>query len=284
MIPERANPRGYQPELLPFWPSDKPIFLPEHMVPGGFKSTTPIYQRRFAMKSYSRIVSCLFALVAVAGCASTEVTERHEYTGGKIPRPAHIWVYDFAATPADIPADSALAGQPVEHPTPQTAEQIATGRQVGGQIAAALVEEIRGMGLPAKRASSGTTPEINDIVFKGYLLSVDEGDATKRVAIGFGSGGSALTVAAEGYQMTAQGLRKLGSGTVQSGGGKTPGGAVGVAALIVTGNPVGLIVGGGVKAYGEYSGSAKIEGRAKATAKVIAETIKPKFQQQGWIK
>jgi len=70
---------------------------------------------------------------------------------------------------------------------------------------------------------------------------------------------------------------------VQSGGSKTPGGAVGVAALIVTGNPVGLIVGGGVKAYGEYSGSAKIEGRAKAIAKEIAEKIKPKFQEQGWI-
>jgi hypothetical protein len=83
--------------------------------------------------------------------------------------------------------------------------------------------------------------------------------------------------------MTAQGLRKLGSGTVDSGGGKTPGGAVGVAALIITGNPVGLIVGGGAKAYGEYSGSSKIEGRAKAIAKEIAEKIKPKFQQQGWI-
>jgi hypothetical protein len=58
---------------------------------------------------------------------------------------------------------------------------------------------------------------------------------------------------------------------------------VGVAALIVTGNPVGLIVGGGAKAYGEYSGSSKIEGRAKAIAKEIAEKIKPKFQQQGWI-
>jgi hypothetical protein len=58
---------------------------------------------------------------------------------------------------------------------------------------------------------------------------------------------------------------------------------VGVAALIVTGNPVGLIVGGGAKAYGEYSGSSKIEGRAKAIAKEIAEKIKPKFQEQGWI-
>jgi len=62
-----------------------------------------------------------------------------------------------------------------------------------------------------------------------------------------------------------------------------PGGALGVIGLIATANPAGLIVSGGMKAYGEYSGSAKIEGRAKATAKEIAEKIKPKFQQQGWI-
>jgi hypothetical protein len=36
--------------------------------------------------------------------------------------------------------------------------------------------------------------------------------------------------------------------------------------------------------YGDYSGSSKIEGRAKETAKLIAETLKPKFQEQGWIK
>jgi hypothetical protein len=235
------------------------------------------------MKTRNRIASCLFALVLIAGCASTEVTDRHEYKGGKIPRPAHIWVYDFAATPEEVPAGSELAGQSVEHPEPQTAEEIAVGRRVGGEIAQTLVEEIRNMGLPASRASSGTTPQLNDLVLRGYLLSVDEGSATKRVAVGFGSGGSELKVAVEGFQMTAQGLRKLGSGKMQSGGSKTPGGAVGVAALIVTGNPVGLIVGGGVKAYGEYSGSAKIEGRAKDTAKEIAEKLKPKFQEQGWI-
>jgi hypothetical protein len=235
------------------------------------------------MKSHRRIVSCLFALVLVVGCASTKVTERNEYKGGKLARPAHIWVYDFAATPAEVPAVSALAGQPTEHPTPQTPEEIATGRELGNQIAVQLVQDIQEMGLPARRASSGTKPDINDLVFRGYLLSVDEGSATKRVAIGFGSGASHLTTAVEGYQMTAQGLRKLGSGSLESGANKTPGGAVGVAALIVTGNPVGLIVGGGAKAYGEYSGSSKIEGRAKETAKEIAVQIKPKFQQQGWI-
>ena len=235
------------------------------------------------MQSLTRLGLCLLTVAVAAGCASTKVSDRHEYKGGKIPRPAHIWVYDFAATPAELPANSALAGQHAEHATPQTAEQIAAGRQAGAEVATQLVEEIRGMGLPAARASSGTTPTINDLVIRGYLLSIDEGNATKRVAIGFGSGASELKVAVEGFQMTAQGLRKLGSGNVDSSGGKTPGGAVGVTALIVTGNPVGLIVGTGAKAYGEYSGSSKIEGRAKATAKEIANQLKPKFQQQDWI-
>ena len=139
------------------------------------------------------------------------------------------------------------------------------------------------MGLPAERASDFTMPKINDLVIKGYLLSIDEGSAIKRVTIGFGSGASHLTTAAEGFQMTAQGLRKLGSSTIESGGSKTPGATLGAITFIATANPVGLIVGGGIKAYGEFSGSAKIEGRGKETAKEIAEMIKPKFKEQGWI-
>jgi len=234
------------------------------------------------MKSFSHIVS-LFALVLVVGCASTEVTDRQRLVTEKLSRPGHIWVYDFAATPAEIPAASSLAGQPIEHATPQTPEQIEVGRKLGAQIAAQLVEEIREMALPAKRASSQTMPEINDIVLRGYLLSIEEGSGTKRVAIGLGYGASELTTAVEGFQMTAQGLRKLGSGKVNASGGKTPGGAVGVAALIATANPVGLIVGGGIKAYGEYSGSSKVEGRAKDTAKAIMDVLKKRFQEEGWI-
>lgn len=231
------------------------------------------------MQFLTRIAFSVLALV-VAGCASTEVTDRQRLVTEKLPRPGHIWVYDFAATPAEVPANSALAGQPAE---PQTAEQIATGRKVGEAIAAQLVEQILDMGLLAERASAGTKPQINDIVIRGYLLSIDEGNATKRVAIGFGSGASQLTTAVEGFQMTAQGLRKLGSGNVGAGGGKSPGAALGVVGLIATANPAGLIVGGGVKAYGEYTGSSKIEGRAKATAKEIADVLKKRFQEEGWI-
>ena len=236
------------------------------------------------MKSRSRMVSCLFALVVVAGCASTNVTDRQRLVYEKLPRPNHILVYDFAATPGDVPADSPLAGQHAEPSTPQTAEQIATGRQLGADMAAKLVEEIRDMGLPAERASStGTTPQINDLVIRGYLLSVQEGSATKRVAIGFGAGASELTTAVEGFQMTAQGLRKLGSGTVDAGGGKGPGAALGVVGVIATANPAGLIISSGMKVYGEASGKSKVKGRAEQTVKEIAAQLKTRFAEEGWI-
>jgi hypothetical protein len=58
---------------------------------------------------------------------------------------------------------------------------------------------------------------------------------------------------------------------------------VGLAALVATHNPAGLIIGTGVKAYKEKSGSATVEGRAKQTAKEIADVLKTRFQEQGWI-
>ena len=228
------------------------------------------------------MVAYLFAMALAAGCASTTVT-REELVTERLPRPEHIWVYNFAATAADVPADSALAGQHAANATSQTAAQIATGRQLGAQIAAQLVEQIRSMGLPAARAGTGTTPRINDIVIRGYLLSINEGSTTDRVAIGFGSGASELRTAVEGYQMTARGLRKLGYGTVDASGSKAPGEAVGVAGLIATGNPAGLIISTGMKVYGEESGSSRVEGRAEQTAKEIADVLKKRFAQQGWI-
>jgi len=233
------------------------------------------------MRYRTRIISSFFALVVVAGCASTNVTNRQQIVTGQLPRPNEIWVYDFAATAADVPAGSAFAGQAAD--ASQTPEEIATGQRLGAEIASQLVQQVQAMGMPAARGGAGTTPQINDLVIRGYLVSVQEGSAAERVAIGFGAGASELKTAVEGFQMTAQGLRKLGSGSVDAGGGKSPGAALGVVGLIATANPAGLIISGGMKAYGEASGSSTVEGRAKATAKEIADVLKERFEQQGWI-
>ena len=234
----------------------------------------------------SILALCLFGLLATTGIATAGSTDRKELVTGPIPRPGNILVYDFAATAADLPADSALASQPDLDTTPQTDEQIAEGRKLGAEIASNLVAQIQEMGMPAQEVPAGTQarPQISDLVIRGYLISVKEGSAKKRFGIGFGSGASELKSAAEGFQMTTNGLRKLGSGTVDAKGSKAPGASLGVVGLIATHNPAGLIISSGMKVHGEKSGKSTVEGRATQTAKEIADVLKKRFQEQGWIK
>jgi hypothetical protein len=224
---------------------------------------------------------CLILAIVTTGCASTKITNREVLVTEKLPRPAHIWVYDFASTPTNIPADSAVAGTTIN--TKQTEEQTALGRELGIQIATELANDIQKMGLPGEVGTVETHPAVNDIVIRGYLVSVEQGSTAKRMTLGFGVGDSELKTIVEGYQMTATGLRKIGSGELNATGGKGPGAALGGAAWLVTGSPIGLIVGGGLKIYGEASGSAKVEGRAKQTAKEIGDVLKGRFKAEGWI-
>jgi len=223
-----------------------------------------------------------FLLAVAIGCASTKVTGRQTFATDELPRPDHIWVYDFGASPDDVPDESALAGRYDPQQTP-TAEELAQGRALGAEVARALVAEIQELGLPAEHASSRTAPQVDDIVIRGYFASIDTGSAAERMVIGFGAGASELKTVVEGFQMTSQGLRKLGSGSVTAGGGRGPGAAVPAAVAVATANPIGLIVTTAVKAGGEMSGRSTIEGRARQTAQEIVEQMEPRMRKEGWI-
>jgi hypothetical protein len=234
------------------------------------------------MKPLSRAVSWSLALVVMTGCASTEVTERQRYEGAQLARPDRIIVHDFTANPAEVPSGSAFAAEMagVGAPTP---EQLEVGRKLGAEVAKELVADLQGMGLPAVRAAGQPPPRPDDIVLRGYFVSVDEGRAGRRVLVGFGSGAAELRTAVEGYQMTAQGLRPLGRGEIRSEGGKLPGMVLPAAVLAATASPIGLIVGGTAKATGEVTGSETIEGAVKRTADEIAAQLRTAAEEQGWI-
>lgn len=235
------------------------------------------------MKQRRTVIAILLSGLLLAGCASTKVSDRQTDFNGPLPRPGQIIVYDFVTTPEKVHPDSALATQDVAPSTLPSPEQAELDRKLGMQIAEELAQEIRNMGLPGIRANQGIALQVNDIMIRGYLLTVDKGSAVERVVLGLGAGASDLKTLIEGYQMTPNGPRKLGQGDLNAGGSKTPGAAVGLGMLLITHNPVGLVVSSGVKAYGEVSGSATIEGRAKATAKEIADQLKIRFKEQGWI-
>lgn len=236
------------------------------------------------MNKLCTVTGILFAALCLSiGCAKTKISNRQMLVTEQLPRPATIWVYDFAATPADIPPESALANEFPQSDTTQTPQHIAEGRKLGAEIEQELVAEINAMGMQSQHAGQGTRPQINDLVIKGYLISYNEGNEAKRVGVGFGAGNTDLKAAVEGFQMTERGLRKLGSGSTDAEGSKKPGGALGVVALLATHNPAGLIISSGMSFYGEESGRDKIEGRAKQTAKEIADQLKIRFQTEGWI-
>jgi hypothetical protein len=234
------------------------------------------------MKSFSRAASCLVALVVVAGCTSTDVSDRQRYEGPPLARPDRIIIHDFTADPAEAPANSPLAAQLAAAPPP-TPEEDELSRKVGAEIAKDLVADLQGAGLPAVLAEGQPPPRVDDIVIRGYFVSVTAGSATERVLLGFGAGDAEVHVAVEGYQMTAQGLRPLGRGQIRSGGSDMPGMVLPVAVLAATANPIGLIVGGAIKATGEATGDTTIEGTAKRTADSIAEQLREAAQRQGWI-
>lgn len=242
----------------------------------------PRQQKGEAMTSRRLAVTQLGALTLLAACASTEITSHQAYQGPKLPRPGRILVEDFAATPAEIPPGSPLAAQLAPATPPSTAE-LDVARQLGVAIATELVADLKAMGLPAARAADQPPPQVNDIVIRGYFVSVDEGSATKRMTVGFGAGAAELKTALEGYRMTPQGLQRLGSGQVTAGSGKVPGALAPLAVVVASGNPIGLIVNTAAKAQGESSGRETIQGAAKRTADEISTQLRPKFEQQGWI-
>jgi hypothetical protein len=236
------------------------------------------------MKALSHFAPSLVALALAAGCASTTSTARPTQLGKeKIARPDRIIVYDFAATPADLPSWSAAASKYAGTGTTQTAEQLETGRKLGAEIARQLVAEIQGMGMTAVQAAGQPAPRVGDIVIIGYFGSVDKGSTAERLVLGFGAGSAELKTAVEGYLTTEQGMRQLGSGEVDSGGGKGPGLIVPLVVTAATANPIGLIVSGAVKAEGEVSGRDTIQGAAQRTAKQIGDHLRGRFEEEGWI-
>jgi len=232
------------------------------------------------MKPLRSAVAWLFVVILMAGCASTDVSNRKTYEGPTLARPDRILIYDFTANPDQVPPESSFAGQSAGKPT---AEQLQVTEQLGAEVAKQLVADLREAGLPAVQAAGQPAPKVNDIVIRGYFVSVDQGSAAKRLLIGFGSGNASLMTAVEGYQMTPNGLRLLGSGEVKSDGGKMPGVILPLAVLAATANPIGLVVGGVVKVAGEASGATTIEGAAKRTADEISTELEDAAKRQGWI-
>jgi len=85
------------------------------------------------MKHFSFAAFFSLALFAVSGCASGKMMSATA-PSGHYAKPAHIVVYDFAGTAADIAADSSLGVTDAAAAPAPTPEDIETGRKLGAMV------------------------------------------------------------------------------------------------------------------------------------------------------
>ena len=224
------------------------------------------------------IVACI-----TISCASTEVTSHKRYAlGEKLQKPNRIIVYNFTATPDDIPAGAPISGYYRKRAKPQTAEEIRVGRELGNIVAKELVKEIRKMGMPAEYAGIGPAPGIGDLLIKGEFVSVEAGSKSKRMLIGFGAGAGELRTHVLRYQITADGPRLLGRKVITAKDGKMPGLLLPVSTAAAAGTVVVPAIFGGLIINREIV-AENLQDGAKRTAQEIAKVLSKKFVDQGWI-
>jgi hypothetical protein len=227
----------------------------------------------------------LAALALLAACTSTQ--SQVETGGEMLPAPQVVIVDRFAASADEVKLDEGLSTEVEEavkadRGTSRTEQELQAGHQVADAIADKLVVEIRDLGLSAERGSTVPAGTQNAVLIKGQLISIDEGNRTERVVIGFGAGRSDVRTHAQVYEVTPSGPQLIDTIEVDAKSGLTPGmaetmGVGGLAGHLL----VSTAVSGGVHVASEAVG-ADVVADADRAAKGIAKQLSALFARQGW--
>jgi len=229
----------------------------------------------------------IFVLAAAVGCAPTNV-QQENMAVAQLARPSLILVYDFAVTPEEVKLDTGLSSDIMqkyeEHKgMSRTAEEIKVGHKVADALAEELVNKIRSYGLWAERGFGLPHGNEKDLLIKGQLLSIDEGNRTERVAIGLGAGRTSVQANVQVYEITAEGKKEVDTlrGTAKSGDKPGMGEMMGIGAI--AGHLLAsTLVSGALSTTTEMT-SATVEADAKRLAEKIAADLGKFFVDQGWI-
>jgi hypothetical protein len=229
-----------------------------------------------------------FIVLAIAfGCAPTNV-QQEKMTLTQLPRPDLILVYDFAVSPAEVELDSGLSAELMqkyqEHKgSSRTAEEIKVGHKVADAVAEELVKKIRSYGLWAERAFGLPYGKGKVLMVKGQFLTIDEGNRTERVAIGFGAGRTDVQANVQVYELTPQGMKQVDDlrGTAESG--RKPGMAEMMGVGAIAGHLLASTVISGTLSGATEMTSATVEADGKRLADKIATDLGNFFIDQAWI-
>jgi Domain of unknown function (DUF4410) len=228
--------------------------------------------RTNTLRNWARVgLSCL--AIAVVGCAGAAVTPTMQ--AGYLPKPDMIVVNNFAVTPAEITLDKGLLASAVRDSADGsvTADENKLGHMVADKMAQYLVEELRNNGINAGRANPAIVPTTTTVILHGEFVTIDQGNQSARVWIGFGLGGSELRTRIQAYQNNTM----VAAGETSTSSSLKPGMVVGIASG-GAGIAIGAAAGGVSEAF-----LATLDADSKRTAKEVAAKVKAFYVDRGWM-
>ncbi len=230
----------------------------------------------------------------ITGCASVETRIGPRYVNpNSLTKPDKVLIFDFAVSPREVQLDGgwrAAIGRTAkgQEGIPKSQLELDVGHKVAKALSESLVKELGKYGILAQRTFNEPTSEENVHVVKGRFLSIDEGNKTQRMIIGFGVGRSVVKAQGRVFRMTPKGKELLMEFESEVKSSRKPGmgpmvgvGAAAGTAMVAAG------VSGGVGIASEASDalgiSASLEANVQKMAKDLSKKAASFWVKRGWL-
>lgn len=225
------------------------------------------------------------ALILLAGCASTKlktVQNNSDPTRGK---PDIVVVHDFAVSPDKVELDKSLLGKIGSNGSGASAdvEAQAVGLLVADALAQKLVAELNDEGIKAYRAKDAPRTTAQSASISGYFESVDQGNRSKRVMIGFGLGGSEVRTHFYFYRGVGVTDAPVAEMMTVAKSSLKPGMAAAAGVGVVRGTAGAAVAVSGATSAASEKFSDSVEADARRSAKEVADQIIKRYRANGWL-
>jgi hypothetical protein len=217
----------------------------------------------------------------------TKVDVLAKYQGDPVPKPEKVLIYDFTVPAEVISIDASPAARlhrPGRRAEGRTDSPEGVAQLVHDSFAKALLRELQQASVAAEAAAGGDAPAPpNSLLVKGEFTTINQGNKTKRVLIGFGKGASDVQAHVTVSLATEPQPVVLLEFNVKSQSGKKPGAAATVGAGAATmGTATAGSAAAGVATGGVVDKAATVEADASRMAKGVAKQIVDLMSSQQW--
>lgn len=236
-----------------------------------------------------RAILLAVAVSALAGC-STQLRNTSSYdvpvsrSSSALPRPRRVVVAGFAPDRTRVQLDRGIGARLQRQVGTADADvqQSVLADAVQDAVSDTLVGDVSWMGFVAERARPGDASRPGDLVVAGEILSVHQGNRTRRLALGFGAGASEVRAAIRVYLVGPDPTpRLLQTYSAESDSGHKPGLVLGGAGALAQASAVPLAVSSALGIGGEAR-AAGVVGEGQRLAHRVAQDLGRFIAAEGW--